>query len=190
MEGITNHIFFDKGGLVDLVGREKAMSWAVQNNVVSVGYHGEKFEGPECRKLLKNSDYLTSTEFLDGLSNPFLVTPVAQTFQAFNKLVESCFGSGKLVGNVSTNLEKFVDSYRSIELSVTLKAQVIFEHLLSNLANLGGKGMGLTSEQSGKSVHHEFALRFWSKYKIDLILNPKFGQNWYSANLKFCSKHL
>ena len=44
MEGITNHIFFDKGGLVDLVGKEKAMSWAVRNNVVSVGYHGENLK--------------------------------------------------------------------------------------------------------------------------------------------------
>ena len=58
MEGVTNHLFYGKGGLVDLVGRDKAMEWAIKNNVVSVGYHGEKFEGPECRKLLKNSDHL------------------------------------------------------------------------------------------------------------------------------------
>lgn len=190
MEGVTNHTFYGKNGLVDVVGREKAMEWAVKTKVVSVGYHGEKFEGPECRKLLKNSDYLLSPAFLDGVKNPLSVIPLARTFQTFNKLVESCFGSGKLKGNVSDLLDQFIMAYRSTNLTVTLKAHIIFEHLLSNLANLGGYGMGLTSEQSGESIHHEFASKFWAKYKIDLIENPRFGENWYSANLEFCSKHV
>ena len=67
--GVTNHLFWDKGGLVDLVGREKAMTWPIKCNVVSVGYHGEIFEGPACRKLIKSSDFLQAAEFLKDLEN-------------------------------------------------------------------------------------------------------------------------
>ena len=108
MEGITNHLFYGKGGLIDILSREKAMEWAIHTNVVSVGYHGEKFEGPECRKLLKSSDHLLSSGFLELVDNPLAVVPIATTFQAFNKLVQSCFGSDNVEDDVLHLLDKFI----------------------------------------------------------------------------------
>ena len=78
MEGVLNHLFWEKGGLVDILGREKAMEWAQKCNVVSAGYHGEIFEGPASRKLLKNADYLLSEEYLANVSNPFAVVPIVR----------------------------------------------------------------------------------------------------------------
>ena len=76
------------------------MEGAVKCNVVSAGYHGEVFEGPASRKLLKNSDYLLSGEFLAGVTNPISIIPITITLQAFNKLVEACFGCCFIVREV------------------------------------------------------------------------------------------
>ena len=40
MEGIVNHLFWEKGGLVDKLGREKALEWAVKFNVVQLDIMG------------------------------------------------------------------------------------------------------------------------------------------------------
>ena len=190
MLGLVNHLFGDKHGLVDTIGLEKAMAWAVKANAVSVGYHGEVFEGPACRRLLKKADFLLSPEFLNGIPNPLSLIPLATTFQAVNKLVTACFGVGKVKCDITKLLENLVIHYMAIESSVTLKAHIVFEHLIPGLANLGGEGMGLTSEQAGESIHHEFDHNYWSRYKINLISNPNYSESWFNANVEFCSKHM
>lgn len=188
--GVVNHLYFDEGGLVSIIGKEKAKAWAVKAGAVSVGYHGTVFEGPSCQALLKKSGYLMSPEFQSDLPNPLLIVPIAQTFIAFEKLVSACFGMGKLKGDVTQLLDNFIVRYMALESSVTLKVHILFEHLIPNLANLGGEGMGLTSEQVGESIHHEFNHNFWSRYKINLLTNPQYAKNWYDANLEFSSKHM
>lgn len=188
--GVVNHLFWDKGGLIELLGRDKAMSWAIKFNVVSVGYHGEVFEGPACRKLLKNADFLLSPEYLEGIHDPISLIPLATTLQSLNKLVEACFGTEMIKDNVSMLLENFTRNYMALESSITLKVHVLMSHLIPGLANLGGKGMGLTSEQAGESIHHEFERYFWSRRKIKLSTNPNYGINWLNANLEFSSKHM
>ena len=92
--------------------------------------------------------------------------------------------------NVSMLLENFTRNYMALESSITLKVHVLMSHLIPGLANLGGKGMGLTSEQAGESIHHEFERYFWSRRKIRLSTNPNYGINWLNANLEFSSKHM
>ena len=190
MEGILNHLFWSKGGLVDILGREKAMEWAIKCNVVSAGYHGEVFEGPASRKLLKNSNFLLSKEFLVGVRDPLSLIPLVTTLQAFNKLVEASIGCNLLKGNIAALLEKFTVAYMTTGLSVPLKVHVTMEHLIPSLANLGGRGFGLTSEQTGESVHHHFQSKFWARYKVSTLTNPNFENAWFSANLDLCSKQL
>ena len=38
MKGVVNHLFWEKRGLVDLPGRDKAMQWAKKCQVVSAVY--------------------------------------------------------------------------------------------------------------------------------------------------------
>ena len=159
-------------------------------NVVSVGYHGEVFKGPASRKLLKNSDYLLSGEILSGVKNPISIIPITNTLQAFNKLVEACFGCNYFKGDVASLLEKFTLSYMFLGMSIPLKVHLTMEHLIPSLANLGGRGFGLTSEQTGEIVHHHFQSKFWERFKISVLSNPNFENAWYSANLDFCSKQL
>ena len=112
--GVMNHLFWDKGGLNDLVGREKAMSWPIKCNVVSVGYHGEVFEGPACRKLLRSSDFLQSAEFLQDLENPLAIVPLSSAFLAFDKLVHSCFGANQIQEDLDKLLDNFIKSYKAL----------------------------------------------------------------------------
>merc|ERR1711872_1205898 len=145
---------------------------------VSAGYHGEVFEGPASRKLLKNSNFLFSKEFLVGVRDPLSLIPLVTTLQAFNKLVEASFGCNLFKGNIAASLEKFT------------VAHMTMEHLIPSLANLGGRGFGLTSEQTGESVHHHFQSKFWARYKVSTLSNPNFENAWFSANLDLCSKQL
>ena len=150
----------------------------------------KSFEGPVCRKLLKSSDFLQSAEFLKDLENPLTIVPLSSTFLAFNKLVHACFGANQLQKDLDKLLDNFVKSYKALNSSVTLKVHIVFEHLIPGLANLNGRGLGIVSEQAGESIHHEFDHHFWARYKINSMSNPRFSNNWYNANLEFCSKHV
>ena len=57
MEGFVNHTFFN--GLVKVIGLESAMLFPKLINAVAKDYHGTKFEGNACRKMLKEADKLT-----------------------------------------------------------------------------------------------------------------------------------
>lgn len=189
-EGVLNHVFFEKGGLVDVLGKEKAMQWPKKLGVVSVGYHGEKFEGPACRKLLKKADYLLSEEFLKDVTNQVALIPIVQVLRAFDKVVEATFGCKYLKGDVSQLVVNFTDAFMALGLSIPLKVHCVMEHLIPGLANLGGRGMGLTSEQTGESFHHHFKTNFWERYKISSLDNPNFEEAWFAANLECVSKQI
>ena len=158
-EGITNHLFFGKGGIVDILGYDKAMQWAQKLNIVSVGYHGEKFEGPACRKLLKNADYLLSDSFLEDVPNKFALIPIVNVLRPFDKIVEASFGYNFLKGDITELVVKFTEAYMALGWSMTLKVHLVMEHLIPSL-NCGGRGFGLTSEQSGESFHHHFKVNY------------------------------
>lgn len=142
------------------------------------------------QKTSENADFLLSPEYLEGIQDPISLIPLATTLQSLNKLVEACFGTEMIKDNVSMLLENFTRNYMALESSITLKVHVLMSHLIPGLANLGGKGMGLTSEQAGESIHHEFERYFWSRRKIRLSTNPNYGINWLKANLEFSSKHM
>ena len=65
--------------------------------------------------LLKNSDNLLSSGFLESVDNPLAVVPIATTFQAFNKLVQSCFGSDNVENDVLNLLDDFISANTATE---------------------------------------------------------------------------
>ena len=46
--------------------------------------------------------------------------------------------------------------------------------------------MGLTSEQVGEAIHHEFE-NYWARYNIESLDNENHSSNWFQANLAFSS---
>ena len=187
MMGFVNHVFFN--GLCKEFGREVAMKWPISLHLVSVNYHGEVFEGNAARKLLKSSDRLLSPEVL-GDCNPIQMLKYVSAFKAMDKIVNACFGTAKVTEDIETLVDNLLKIYLGLDLSITLKMHVIFEHLSACVKDLGGRGLGLYSEQAGESIHREFQQNFWLKYKIKDINHPKFLDNLFSAVVEFSSKHI
>jgi hypothetical protein len=186
IQGMVNHIFFD--GLVPLLGAENAFKWPKKFNLVSKHYHGEKFEGNACRRLLKESDSLTDKDILQDTSI-FEVLPFIQTLKSLNKLVDASFKSAGVDDNWKEYLNEFKKVYPATSLSHTLKVHVLMEHLEHGLHYLNGNSLGLWSEQAGESVHREF-ITYWSKYQINNLNSENYGKQLMKAVIEFSSRHL
>ena len=76
------------------------------------------------------------------------------------------------------------------KLSKTLKVHVILSHVKESLQFIEeNNGLGFWSEQSGKSIHHEF-LKFWERYKVSSIHHAAYLSNLPKAVFEFSSDHL
>jgi hypothetical protein len=155
---------------------------------VSKNYQGEFFEGNYCRRLLKEADSLFDKEVLGNISKLEIV-PFVESIKSMNRLVHKCFKSENVSPGWQKDVEDLKKNYKATGLSITLKAHVLMEHLDHCLHYLGGMGLGRFSEQAGESVHREF-LKFWEKYKINDINDPKYAENLKKAVTTFCSFHL
>ncbi|CAH1107748.1 unnamed protein product [Psylliodes chrysocephalus] len=160
LQGFTNHLFWK--GLVPLLGREKALVWALKVQVISKNYHGEVFEGNACRKLLKNADKLNDQDIY-GHVGYFKILPFIQAFKEMNKLVDCCFSTGPVYSDIEPRVNELRRAFLATGISETLKIHVLTRHLTDCLEFLSGFGLGDWSEQAGESVHHEFL-----KFCIDI----------------------
>lgn len=188
LQGLVNQVFWN--GLVPLLGREKALMWPQKLHIVSKGYHGEVFEGNDCRKLLNEADKLLDPEIYSEVGILALV-PFVSVFKSMNNLVQCCF-SGKLSvkHDIDRCLKELQKALLGIPTSITLKLHVLLRHIKQGLEYLGdGNGLGLWSEQAGESVHREFK-KYWEKYKVKALDHPNFAERLKKAVIEFSSDHI
>lgn len=186
LQGIVNYIFWK--GIVPLLGRENALKWPSKLNVLSKDYHGEIFEGNQCRVLLKHTDKLYDKDVL-GSVNDFSITPLVMALKSLNKLVDSCFTTEKVHGDYKKYLLEFENNYKATGLPLTLKVHVLIEHLENCLSFLDGYGLGRFSEQTGEGIHREF-LNHWNRFKINNIFHENYGKQLKRAVVDMSSKNL
>ena len=187
MEGFVNHTFFD--GLVKLIGYESAMRWPKKLNLVAKDYHGQKFEGNACSKLLKNTEVLASLDILRNRS-PLIVLLFLRSFKAMDKLVQACFSTGKVVVDLHPLTNDRVISYMDLNITVPLKVHVLFTHVIPALQFTGGRGLGHVSEQPEESVHREFEQNFWSRFRVLNMESESYDKSLLAAVIDFSSKHI
>lgn len=158
-------------------------------NFISKNYHGEVFEGNTCRSLLKNPDILLSSNILKNVS-PLVVTPFVFAFKAMDCVVQTCF-SEKRVDRVllKTEIANLKTAFEATELHGTLKIHVLLNHTEDCIRFLNGDGLGTWSEQAGESIHREF-IKYWNKYKINLLEHPDYGEHLKKAVVDFSSNNL
>ena len=77
-----------------------------------------------------------------------------------DKLVSSCFGTGKVDGDISSLVEDLIIKYLALDISITLKAHELLVHLVPCLLKLYGQGLSMYSGQSGEIIHQEFLKTF------------------------------
>lgn len=186
IQGIVNHIFID--GLVPLLGRENALKWPKKLNLISKHYHGEKFEGNACRRLLREADKLNDKDILQDITI-FKIIPFIQVLKTLDKLVDASFKSNRLDVTWRECVKELKRNYPATGLSFTLKVHVLLEHLEHGLHFLNGNSLGMWSEQAGESVHREF-LKYWSKYEINNLESENYPKQLKKAVVEFSSRHL
>ena len=145
MEGIVNHIneklekFYSQG--MD--------QFYKHINVHKTDQHASKFAGNSSKKIIDNADKLSL--YLEPGLTPFVEL-------LFSKVVNATFSS-VLDPDYEQIIKNFNKSYMILHcdfnLSITTKVHIIMCHL-SAFVKEWKIGLGLLSEQTGESLHHDF----------------------------------
>ena len=99
-------------------------------HVVRKSYQGRhSLEGNQCSTFLNKVDYLEREVMKLPSDKLISALPVVETFRAFRKVKESCFGVD-LKGNYRETIENFSRSYRALEATVTPKVKCLFDFSL------------------------------------------------------------
>ena len=155
--------------------------WLDACHVKKTEYQGGKFEGNDCRKLLKNVQILNELCPQDFYQFP-------KTLNHFDDVVHSCYGND-LLPDYEMNIAKFKSEFLKLNISVTPKVHAVFYHV-EEFCSITKMGLGPWSEQASESVHHEF-LKCWDKaYKIKNTDHPLYGQKLLEAIQMFNAQNL
>lgn len=188
LQGVVNQLFWH--GLVDLVGRDKAMIWPNNLHLDAKSYHGGIFEGNACRRLLLEADKLMDPKIYHDHGSGLALLPFVNAFKAMNKIVECCFSNTRTDSDLSSCIKELKRALLATEVSETLKIHVVLEHVEECLGFLEyDTGLGVWSEQAGESAHREF-LKYWNKRKINNMGNPLYPTRLRDAVVEFSSKHV
>jgi len=159
---------------------QTAQRWLRECHITKDEYHGGTFAGNNARALLKKVDLLASFCSLDILPN-------VEAFRTLNHVVHSCFGND-LNPNYKLCIKKFFDSCLSLDINITPKLHSIFHHV-PEFCDKFDKGLGLFSEQSFESLHHNFQ-QTWNNYKVNNLRHPSYGERLLRAVSTFNSRHI
>lgn len=127
-------------------------------------YFGGCFEGNECRKILKNLD-------ATGLNANADCLPIYKVLEAFNEVVESCFGMTRTTDykeKIRTFKEAWIEAKDQCpDMTITSKAHYVVDHVPAYLEKYEaeGVGLGLISEQAIEHSHHCFKGVWDLRYK-------------------------
>ena len=105
--GVFNHLFSGAESVCALV-----LEWPRLLHVVRADYHGQKFEGRPCRKLLSNVNVLRTIICEDSSNNSEIhpLTVFADAFEAFQTVIQKCFGR-HLDSSFDVAIEEFKIAY-------------------------------------------------------------------------------
>jgi hypothetical protein len=181
---VTNHIFDNCN---TLCGDDTCYKWGLKRSIVPNEYGGGSLNGPNCQKLLKLSEELT-----DMLPESLKIWGIA--LQQLHQVVEDCFGQ-ELCRTYLTSIAEFEKTYRKLphsknpekQLSVTIKAHAIFQHV-PEMIEQTGRALGLFSAQAFESVHYDF-IQTWNNFKV-ASTHEKYGQKLKEAVVNYDSYHI
>jgi len=183
-----------------------AEEWPAKLHLLRDGYHGGKYNGNACRKMLKHLDVLETLinqHLLTGnLSRREKVLPVLllKAFQALNLVVHTSFGKKRLMlwgfyirqfGDAISNLRKFElsENPESRKFIHTPKIHILLEHVIP-WCQEKKRGLGSYSEQSFETAHHDFYRLWEDRFKVSSRWNPTYGPRLLKCVLVFATSHI
>lgn len=154
--------------------------WIEQLHVKREDYHGGSFNGNDSRKLLKNIAMLEQIA-------PENVSGFVETFKAFNKVVDSCYGK-ELLPDYKVQIFEFKQCYKKLKIGVTPKVHAVFHHI-AEFCDVVQMGLSPWSEQTAESLHSDFS-KVWNNFKVRNTDHPEYGQRLLKAIVTYNSQHL
>ena len=76
-----------------------------------------------------------------------------------------------------------------IFISVSVKVHCLFAHLTDFVEQSAPLGLGLWSEQTPESSHHDFAAK-WEHFKVKDVDNPVYASRLLASVQSYNSRHL
>ena len=184
--GPVNHMLEELGKVWPETG-----FWVTGSNAYKRGQDHGKLNGNGCNQLLKEENLIHLTALL-----PENLSDYGAAFRAFAKVVQGCY-TYKVSDTIKEDIQKFRDIYLKLNISVTPKVHIVFEHLYQFLADSNASnddadgdsnasndedsdwiGLAMYSEQAFEAVHHNFKKR-WENFKV----NPD-NENYDQAILR------
>jgi hypothetical protein len=108
-----------------------------------------------------------------GNVSPLQIVPFISAFKAMNKVVETCFSNLYVVPDVLENqLNHLKKMYIATGLSETIKIHSITCHLKHCI------------------IFHPWFLKYWNRYKINVIDDSDYGTRLKRAVMDFSTDHL
>ena len=176
MMGPTNH-------LIDALCKvwPGCIAWLQSLNLYEVDYFGGKYEGDDCRKILRKISIITE-------SFPPHVSQLVHTIKLFNDVVNACFGYN-LSKDFVNKINEFKRSYlRLNNVSVTPKVHAVIHHI-PEFCLFTGRGLGPYSEQTVEAVHSDFK-KCWGNFQVKRTDHPKYGERFLRAVQSYNSTHV
>ena len=145
----------------------EAEKWAAQCHVFVEGRY-QQFNGNGCNSLLRDKS-LTILESM--LPKDEHLLGFARALRALSKVVSSCFGYAASP-SVKDDIEQFRKLYLKLNITVTPKMHIIFEHVFPYLQHKAAlsedkwTGLAVETEQPFEASHHQFNKR-WDLFKVN-----------------------
>ena len=137
---IVTQKYIVKGLKTDWRRKLRERKWCDTKHIQSEHYHSGEFNGNACRDILESLEDL-ATKVPDHLMI------FVDALRAFDKVRKACFGED-LLDSYIDDIAEFEAAYMKLEINVTSKAHIIFEHV-ADFCGRNNKGLGFFSEQAG-----------------------------------------
>ena len=153
-------------------------------NIAKAGQHAGKFNGNPCRKILKNWEIFSHNV-------PPAMSGFAECLRLLDSIVAGCFGvhfnpeCEESFAEIEIVFKQLMEDF---ELNVTPKFHILFSHVLP-FCKERGYGLGILSEQAGESVHFDFNMKSWSRFKVSTN-NSRYPEQILKAVVSYNGKHV
>ena len=159
----VNHIYNE----LKKIWPEADKKWAAKCHVFAGGQY-QQFNGNGCYTLLQDK----SLEILESeLPKGDCFLSFAHALRALSNVVSSSFGF-TASPMVKDDIKMFKDLYLKMDISVTPKMHIIFEHVFPYLQHKAAlnddkwTGLAIDTEQPFEAIHKHFTKR-WNMFKVN-----------------------
>ena len=185
MEGLANHILYN--GIYPKFGNE-VVDGIIKDMGIKVNFfYGASLNGNNSKKLLDKADELLN--YVDKET----MQPFVDALKSVGRIVDTAFNSNvQDEENTSDIVEAVAAAQHAVSnanLSITLKAHVLYCHLIEALQFSKGQNLGYMSEQCGEASHHDFSENFWKRF-LTSESSYSYPSSLLKAVIEFSSEHI